>query len=306
MRDDQRNIILGLLAFQALFGLLVMVVTGSSLLPPLLGSVGIAIGMWFPLTVTLLIYAVANSDREAPIASTRLIFGQHFGRLVSVLAVLVAFAVSFSLINWTKAMIPAFTADAMLADLDARLFGTDPWRLFDIPALRWTMAKSYAFWFPVIYGFMVWAAFSRKTLAILSMFTIAAIDTVAHFALPSAGPIFWSRLGMGDRFADLENGPSTYTFFSDLLWHHYESGTVAAGTGISAMPSMHVALSAWLVLSFPKVRLLTVPFLMIVFAASVASGWHYFTDGLAGCAMAYAAHRLVRLRRAERLSPQVA
>lgn len=297
-RKQTYCIVAGLIAVQFAFGLWVKASTGSDLWPPLLKSWLIATGMWVAIPMAFAAYMVVKLDRESPTASAVQFIAAHRARILGPLGLLLLFATSFAAINWTKAMIPGFSADQALANLDHAIFGTDPWKLFDIAPLRSIMALSYAFWFPIIYGFMLLAHYSRNVTAILSVFLIAAIDTFAQFILPSAGPIFWQRLGYGDRFAELASGPDTYVFFSDLLWSHHASGTVDAGTGISAMPSMHVALSFWLLLCFPMLRAFTLPFFAIVYAASVASGWHYFTDGIAGCAMAFAAYKAVTLRQA--------
>lgn len=288
--------ILGVLAFQLAFGLVIRAWTGSELWPRIIESALIASGFWTVLPAILLVWHAVTLDRSSPFAATRELIHQFWRKGLQALALLVAFAICFAFINWTKSMIPAFTADPMLADLDRMLFGVDPWRLFDVPMLRPIMAFSYAFWFPVIYFFVIAAWWKGHQRALRSLFVLAGIDTVAQFILPSAGPIFWSRLRFGDRFAALEDGPTTYVMFADLLWAHYESGTLAVGTGISAMPSMHVALSFWLVLAFPKARYFTIPFLAVVFAASVASGWHYVTDGIAGCLIAWGAHVMVAPR----------
>ena len=68
------------------------------------------------------------------------------------------------------------------------------------------------------------------------------------------------------------------------------------GGGISAFPSMHVAIAAWLalVLKDRGAPRLGQAYLIGVFACSIILGWHYVLDGVAGIAIAILADRLAR------------
>lgn len=81
------------------------------------------------------------------------------------------------------------------------------------------------------------------------------------------------------------------------------------GGGISAFPSMHVAIAAWLALvlrdrGWAKVG---IAYLVAVFACSFILGWHYAADGIGGMAIAIIADRLARawLSRAKAGAPLV-
>lgn len=296
--------ILVLIAFQTAFGIYVRATTGSHLSPVIFDSVKVAVVIWFVFPCVMAV--IDGLDRESPWASyvsnlRSNVPGYGFALLAQIL-----FSLSLAMMNWTKSMIPAFTADFMLADLDHALFGTDPALLFRIPVLENVFAIAYFVWMPLVFGSASLVAYLQNFRAVLSLILVTTIDTIAQYALPSAGPIFWQRLGFGDRFDYLVDSPGNYQLVSNFLWGHYQSGTLMVGTGISAFPSMHVALSAWMVLTFPRARIIFFPFLLLVFAGSLASGWHYLSDGLAGCVMAYVAHRLVNMRKVDRLTPQIA
>jgi len=79
-----------------------------------------------------------------------------------------------------------------------------------------------------------------------------------------------------------------------FLWTNYKNSGAQLGGGISAFPSMHVALAAWfaLVLRARHVAWLGVAYVLGVFAGSIILGWHYAVDGAAGIAVALFAHRL--------------
>jgi len=202
--------------------------------------------------------------------------------------------------GWAKSSMPYVTgywADNLLADVDHAIFGTDPWRLFRSELLRPIHAQAYVSWFPITFGTMAILAFSRKDHSALFdsyLATLVIGGTMGEHLLPSAGPIFYERLGLGTRFAELvaTNDP-TYSLFADYLWKYYQAGGAGLGTGISAMPSMHVALAVWTLFAAWRVwKPLAVPafaYVLVIWGASIASGWHYATDGLAGALIACAA-----------------
>lgn len=275
-----------LIAAQYAFAMGVWIATESDLVPPLLTYWKFAVVLWMLAPLFLAFVEWRRGGKEG-------LWSRVWPRSLRTLASMLAFGTSFAALTWAKAMIPAFPLDLPLADLDKALFaGTDPWHYFKIDWLHWPYALSYVYWFAAVYtGLIVMALVDaqRARIALVSVILICSLDTVLQHLLPSAGPIFWADLGLGDRFAELSNGPPIYTMFADYLWEGRQEGVLKAGMGISAMPSMHVALSAWLVFAYPGYRLLTVPYMLIVWAASVASGWHYWTDGLVGIALAWAA-----------------
>ena len=206
---------------------------------------------------------------------------------------------AIALHGWGKSMIPhagGYWADPMLADLDHRLFGQDPWHLFRSDLLRPIYAQAYVSWFLITFGTVGVLAFSKKDQSVLITAYLAIMiigGTIGQYLFPSAGPIFYERLGLGTRFSELvaTNDP-TYGLFADYLWQHYQAGGANLGTGISAMPSMHVTLAVWTVFAAHAIwRPLALPaalYALTIWAASIASGWHYALDGLAGCVLAIA------------------
>lgn len=216
-------------------------------------------------------------------------------------AVLLGLAIALH--GWAKSMIPHVTsywADPVLAEADAFLFGQDPWPLFRSDLLKTVYAKAYVGWFAITFGFMGLLAFSKRDHGLLfNSYLVSLIGggTVGQYLLPSAGPIFYERIGLGTRFAELvaTNDP-TYGRFADYLWHFYAEGSANLGTGISAMPSMHVTLAVWTVLAAHTLwKRLTIPaavYALLIWCASIASGWHYALDGIVGAAIAIGSFRL--------------
>ena len=69
--------------------------------------------------------------------------------------------------------------------------------------------------------------------------------------------------------------------------------------GISAVPSVHVAMSLWIYLAAreiaPRAALPAFLYFLLVWIGSVQLGWHYASDGLAGAVGMLAVWRLARI-----------
>ena len=216
----------------------------------------------------------------------------------------VAVAAQFLLLGWLKAAMPfsvGFHADQFLADADAWIFGTDPWRLVQwlpptlIDTAYITWAQSNLFMMAIL---ALFPKSEKRDRAMISFFLVVSACALLQYAVPSAGPIFYERLGFGDRFADLPSRPWA-TMTADYLWANYQDNASRIGTGISAFPSLHVAGAAWVAIvvsSYSRLlALLAWAYFVLILMGSVFLGWHYALDGIAGLIIAILMYRVVSL-----------
>jgi hypothetical protein len=116
------------------------------------------------------------------------------------------------------------------------------------------------------------------------------LGVVAGLLLASAGPIFYDRLFGGGRFGALTQRLAGRAWMaeaeSDAMWASFASGRPGLVAGMSAMPSLHVAITVWIWLTArslaPAAAPIALAYVVFMWIASVQLGWHYVSDGLVG------------------------
>lgn len=198
-------------------------------------------------------------------------------------------------LGYLKSMLTAlvpFWADEPLAAMD-HAAGIDPEGI--ARALQpwiFEIGIFYGCWHLMHLGSILWVLhwnLGEKSRFIVGFMLTWAIGMLLAFAFSSAGPIFTGRF-------DPALAPESVREMTAYLWANYESGGAVIGGGISAFPSLHVAIAAWfaLVLRERGLAWIGVPYVGAIFAGSVILGWHYTADGIAGIVIALLADRLSR------------
>jgi hypothetical protein len=228
---------------------------------------------------------------------------RRFSTALPVLLIFPLFGATYTNLKVLTPAIVPFCWDADFAKWDRLLHGGyDPWQLLQ-PFLGYPYVTSlinavYNFWFLLAYAVIVWqiASTDRPRLRMQYLLTFvlvwAGIGNVAATILSSAGPVYYGRItGLPDPYAPLMaylQHASTVAAvpaleMQEILWKLYKAHGLAIGSGISAMPSLHVAIATSVVLLTRQIdRRLAIGstvFAAIILIGSVHLGWHYAIDG---------------------------
>ncbi|WFL77210.1 phosphatase PAP2 family protein [Altererythrobacter arenosus] len=256
-------------------------------------------------------HMVARKEPSPAAAIARMVQQDWRAILQAALLILLA-GLNMITFMWIKPLLNQlvpFWADPLLALFDnALFFGHDPWTLLDWANVPFAGLIYHPVWFFTIAIALLVATFApasrERSAIIVSYFVLwSLVAPIVHSLLPAVGPIFYEAMGYGPRFAAMQNNPETAAV-AGYLWDFYESGSFGAGNGISAMPSMHVTTSSWVVIATYVLRRRWLPVALaawaVIFTLSIALGWHYAVDGIVGAIAAFSVYRLCLLFFADR------
>ena len=194
---------------------------------------------------------------------------------------------------WVKPLLNylvAFRADPLLASVDHLIFGTDPWRLLGFLNITPLAILYHRGWFALMIMTLLMLLMQpssvRKSATMLTYFLLWSVfGPVVHVLCPAAGPVFYSALGYGNSFSGLVTVQETNEA-ARYLWRFYSDQSFGPGAGISAMPSLHIATTVWMVVAvWQFARRWTLPMAAVgglIFLLSISLGWHYAIDGIVG------------------------
>lgn len=248
-------------------------------------------------------------------------------RLLAAGTVLLLIPVFGSTFTFFKNAIPAlnpYSWDAVFTEWDAMMHGSiHPWVLLQ-PVLGYPVVTSginflYALWLFIMYGLLAMQAFDNSNPALRMRFLLSFVlswiilGTFGAIVFSSMGPCFDAGIAsntgpyaplMGYLKETSESFPVWALNLQQFLWESYQHNKAGMGSGISAMPSMHVAMAVLMALfgweySRPAGIALTA-YALVIFIGSIHLAWHYALDGYAGAIGAWIIWKLVGFWQASR------
>lgn len=241
--------------------------------------------------------------------SHRLLSGDRLGNSFHALAALTPMMIAFTAVKQNISAIHPFSWDKTFAQWDRAMgMGLMPWEILaplNYPAISIILNFAYHVWFILMFGVLIWQAFSTRTSALRMQFLLAFCfvwffgGSVLAIVFSSAGPCFYGNLfaepnPFAPQMAYLQAIGPQWIWSLNVqhdLWHSYVTGEGPI-SGISAMPSMHVivatlnALIGWKVNRRLGIALSL--FAGLIVLGSVHLLWHYAVDSIAGGAIALA------------------
>ncbi len=206
-------------------------------------------------------------------------------------------------------LIQPFAYDQLFMEFDRWLhFGRHPWELLQ-PVLGLAPVTSvisylYNLWLPLMYLILLWQIFSLRDRRLRQQYLIsfllawALLGNALALLFSSAGPCFYGEVVAGaDPYAPLMDylrsageGLKNWSLEAQAyLWTNYQSTGVAVGGGISAMPSLHVAVATLQALLgwrlSRRLGWLLTAYAGVILVGSVHLGWHYAIDGYLSIAL---------------------
>ena len=310
--------LLAIILIYWIFGLVIAHVTG---IPPG-ATITTYLGAYVPmtaLTITSLILGrgamIMIYDRPARpllqlLQELRTTFAtpQRIAHAVPMLAGMLLFGGTFTVIKTAFPLVAPFAWDPAFEQWDRWLHGgIAPWQLLQPvlghPIVTRALDWLYDLWFFFLSLIWVWQSFSQRDPRLRRQFFVTLLlswillGNVAATLLSSAGPCFFAMItGLPDPYAPLmtyladvsHEHPIFAVEAQNILWHAYTMRTVIVGAGMSAMPSMHVAIAVLFPLVCWRVQrwlgVVAATYAVIVMITSVHLAWHYAVDGYVGAA----------------------
>lgn len=160
-----------------------------------------------------------------------------------------------------------------------------------------SFAMQWMLLFYIIFNDPVW---QRKNTFVACFLLIWIIGTMLGGICQSGGPFFFGvasrNLLLMDKLDQINQAHAlTSVFTQGVLWNNYFNDSLTVGHGISAFPSLHVAMSLFVFLYAYERRCcqwLALGSLVLTWLASALLGWHYWVDGIGAVLIVMLSYRL--------------
>lgn len=249
--------------------------------------------------------------RHRPAQPTAFLKALYFGaerraRLIAGLPMLGVLIVFMPFFSKMKAMIPLFNAytwDEVFIAWDRALFlGHDAWEVlqpvFGFPLITAILALLYQLWFLLIYPGCLFFCFyqaddlTRRRFFLGFVLAWTVIGGAMATALASVGPCFLEPILGNTHFSAQmaylnganEQIPVMTLSVQQMLIDWFHADSRGLGSGITAMPSMHIAMAFLYYLAMRHVSKRAgqffFAFFVLIFIGSVHLAYHYAVDGI--------------------------
>lgn len=312
-----------ILALSAImFAVVVAIMTAKGIalnFASLLGNGQVMASSVLVLVVIDLLGSLAVARQESPIAflRQRYLSPTTTRFVVSGLPVMIVLLAFLPFYSKMKSMIPLLNEydwDPVFIMWDRWLLGQDAWRLMQpvlgYPIVTSAISACYQVWILLLYfGCLLMcyhpaAAPVRQRFFLVYLASWGVIGAGLATVFASVGPCFLEPLTGNAAFSDqmeyLRAANQQFPVFSlkvqDLLLAWFSRDERGLGSGITAMPSMHVAIAFLYVLACwnisRRLRLAMLAFALVILIGSVHLGYHYLVDGLVSIAVVAVLWRL--------------
>ncbi|MCK4823125.1 phosphatase PAP2 family protein [bacterium] len=223
--------------------------------------------------------------------------------LLLVIALAAPFMSTFSSFKQVIPIINNFTWDYPFMKLDYILhFGHHPWEILryilNYPYIIKVIDLLYMLWFPILLFSCLWMGWSSRRKLRLQFFINTCVawvmlGTFLAIIFSSAGPCYYTKVvnnhpnpyePLMTRLINIHESIPLFAIKNQIgIWEAYQNHVWLPFGGISAMPSLHIAITVLLALVGWRINhyagILLTAYAFITQIGAVILGWHYAVDG---------------------------